>query len=492
MFSHDKLINLVFINEDDYFFSESMLMMSPRQYLWLRLRKGGYRKVFFLDLVYGNLRVSTLEDGVITPVKKLFSKKTDVGKWMTQHLKSEKEAIVCPLHDFDRVFSQDDWAGILRNLLSLTTERCMGLLVLTASPYAEETTPLLLTSPVFDMVEGKSLCREITLMRTAPETELYPALSKAMGESCIFLNRYSRTAIRSLLQMLYMKRGMIKPKEITLEQLASHILHYLEHPDKRADYRLLPYTPSFLQIYQWLNDEDTMNGMIHGAMAEKDEEDSFFPRIYVFYRPGSIFERCLRLKIPFRLREQEQALVAKLSTIQQSLISPHNRLANNKVLDKVERIIDLLSLNDPNDIESERRGINALEFGVYNLYADSGEKEDDIVNILESMLYNIGQSVNYYILRRERSLIPQAKSNPLSEKKAKQLDQQLLIFQKQLEQYDTIISASALNASLKDVLHRLDNLDIDKGDQKHDRTPVVHTTKLSSTEDDVLPLDMYY
>ena len=254
LLSPGRLLHLVFADANDTYYCNEILALDFHQYLWLKLHEQGFGCVYFLArqddavipdiLTYGDdlAKPFKFKSGVFSGKK---SAKKSLCEWITKRLSEsgkELSAIVCTMEDFCAFFSDPDSKEFLQSISS-SKRRC-GSIILTSSPEAEESKPLLLQSMAFEYLGEPGIIG----VRKAGPCDMYGFIKDSMGEGMVYLNTFTKERLHCLIARLLLE-----------DQKRSENCHLQRHME---DYLL-----------QWMNNHDFRNA--------EQQRGSRFPSPYV-------------------------------------------------------------------------------------------------------------------------------------------------------------------------------------------------------------------
>lgn len=467
MFSTDSFIQLVFANEGDTYYCDSLLKLNLNQYLWLSLHEK-YQVVYFLSASDGQLYVRDFGDkdakkfAYNQGVLKKFTGKGNANqfcRWLKEQLvaKTKRCAVVCAMDDLCAVFEAEAWKKAFGELREL--EKATGTFVMVAPPIVERSRALLLDSDIFELLGD----RVIVNARKGIIRNYYASLKSNKGESCVFLNLFTKDRIRTLLDHVLFESGRVYPGDDLLGAMAEYLTQYLnnralqltEHLfGKHFDTVNVLYCELFDQLMKdsvWkelelIGSTILSDGGIASYMAERSidcvEE---YPTVRISYEKGSYAWKCMTLH-PAIMRNREDDFGEPAQDTQlaiyRELCRPQNRTANAEIAKAIETLLMRLhNAQQDGDNGTYKRVLYSIHFCVKCLYTppDSQESVGKIINLLDG--YTILSSEVYQTKRSVLELdgksqygLPEAVANQLKAKK--QMKETLLA------KYDSIIPVS--------------------------------------------------
>ena len=401
MFSRNFMVNLLFANPGDTYYTDGLLQFKDlNEYIWYDIRKNGiFDSVFFLQNEKNFFKVSEMGDctrDMFTPG--IFGwHKSSFRNWMLDRLKDKKRkcAIVCPLSDFCNLLSLKDWAPLLEALQELSAEGgYSGVLILTGPPYVESVRPYLLEGPVFarrDARKGSvSLCPPIAKMREDPVGDRsYDSLKDTMGDACVFLNEFGNRAVEAIVNQAVIRNG----HKVTVDHLlVEDYLKQTLNSRKRGYEPLMELFPGvsidlgFKDLYRMLSNPETWKQVEKLAVEQPVYEEFDSRRVPMFYR-NHVIKRGLALEVPTKgLCEDGKKEFVRFK---QELLTTKNRPLNKTVLEKMESLCENYNLHKRNECCEQqvlRLLLTVLRFCASYLYADVGSKaESTVLKITECM-----------------------------------------------------------------------------------------------------------
>lgn len=469
MFSSNDLVHLVFANETDTYYCSDLLKLDLHQYLWLKLHEN-YSSVYFLSLsestpsikTYGDLKCKAYEPGrKFWKLMGLESEIGELGKWIHKQLtskRSEPAAFVCSLEDFCKASKYPDWANTLNSIAGERNRT--GILVLTVPVSAERSRPLLLHDPVFEYLQENAILDA----RTGTLREMYGAIKRNKGESCVFLNTFSRDSVYSILLhvVLEQKGRFLAPKD--METVTEYLVRYMASLELQHDQPLfksqIPGSyMQFRELYDQLKDESVWKRLTNRRLQEKDLADdqagSAGPAMeyHINRDRGYYAGKCMMLRIPNgikRLDTQAERAADILLAIQRELLRPKNRDENAMLSTKAAGFLARLEGVSSDDLDTYKRILEAIRFCVTWMYTqEQSEEEKQVLEITASLEEYINISVNCYRMRRNVEQITQASgSGTVTDIKIRQTRDRLAAQEKLLRTYQDLVNASIMDLSM--------------------------------------------
>ena len=428
-------IHFVFADADDTYYGRDLLALNLNQYLWMSLHRNGYRAVYFLSKnkdgmagstfsvrTFGDREQQEVPGGVLAllGLKRVDSiSAKNFVPCMNTWLK-EKAAVVCPLDDFCDVLEGAGWEDVFAPEKRTGWQtNYQGILVLTASIYAEDNERYFLESSAFS--EKRLNFEPIAQLRQANCQDLYQCFGQILGNGCLAL--YQPTADR--LAPILTRVLIDHPERIEgvpdLSALAGTLEWYLRDPKGQAETDLKQLaglgTPfhhaPFRKIYDCLSQEETWNALLEqyrrvqkrsGPVSAPGE----FPPI--LRTPGSYAERCLALEVPEEAQAEPklvQEVRARLQSIWNKASSPQNRMENKALIREMQSFLsDIPKAKSKGDIETYCRILYAIDTCLQWISTDSQKERktyEALCSVLETMKRWISLSSQYFDGRQEQA-----------------------------------------------------------------------------------------
>lgn len=453
-------IKLMFAREDDTYFCEDLLQLDLDAYLWRKLHREGYDTVYFLEEADNDFQVKTFgdkgADGYKGRRRLLGGKMDPFSEWMLEKLK-KKTAIVCRLPDFCRVMEQKNRRGGMEALIALgDNPKRKGTLVLVASPVAEDTTGLLLSSPVFGKYDGRCLCKPITDVRGMSVTGLYERLDKDMQSSCESLSSFTWNRVDTLVRHVLMRYPERVRSEEKIKEISRFLTQYLNHPQLRRKFpfpgNVPGYAPNHQQIYQWLRDGAVWERLERYA-GECEDVLEVTPTL-VIRRADSFAGRCIRMELPAKELETHEEAAKLLEELRGELASPKNRMENETVKICLEAFLTEL-VPHPEDWDTIKRRLFAMRFCTRFLYED--ELPNGAATILDNLKHIVRLSSEHF-QRKQNQRFYAFGGSELQAAHERQLNSQLVVVEKQLQQIDSTIRRAIQRLETKDAFQSMTEL----------------------------------
>lgn len=410
MFSSKELISFVFANENDTYYGEDLLKLDLNQYLWEQLHES-YDAVYFLSAGDKSFQVRSFGDlccEKYTPKKfKLFggTPQQEQGKWLLDQLKAKPgrtAAFVCPLEDFCSILSDSRWDEVLEDIVS--EKKRSGIFVLTASATAEQTSALLLESPVFEKLRETS----VTDLRGGALRELYGTLQRRKADSCLFLNAFSWERVHGLLLHLALEHPDRIESAAQLDRMTDYLYAWLLDPDAAGgeplSWELPPCYLSYEKIYEQLRNDhiwaklaEQSTVYAHSEHRERTRERSGID-VPVLRDITTYAGRCLKLRLPRWMQEEEDVreyAQILLKNIRSAVQNPKNRVENRQIASAAEGILDQMHTVRKGDTNTLLQILKALKFCVNYIYTAENEPiAQDVTELIEmhnSVIFESGQ-----------------------------------------------------------------------------------------------------
>lgn len=434
MFPSQQLISYVFANPGDEYRGGDLLTLNLKQYLWRSLHKH-YNTVYFLSSHENRtFRVHTFGDRDAVPYDPPFFKFQEekaFGKWLLEQLCQEREsaaAIVCPLDEFCRVLSGEAWAPILKKI-AVATNRT-GIIVLTASPYAEDSRQYLLESPVFEHLHETAVTENRDWNRERKRC-IYSDILNEKPWHYRRLNIFTAKRINDLLLHICAEDPARCLDDEERKSFAKTLTEHLQS-GKPLPGILQPSQPSryltYKELYALLLDRKVW------------DEARQLPPLYstigvppILRRPDSYAGKCLRLHLPDWALEQSNSVGLKpehiLECIHQIAQFPSNCPETREFEEKACEFLQALRNLEKGDIDTCTLLLDALKFCVrWITVCDKDDDYQDIRNILK--LYTFYTDASAELFRRERNLLqweadPYGTTNSMVWQQLQELRQQL-------------------------------------------------------------------
>lgn len=420
MFSSNNLISYVFANDQDTYYADDLLSLNLEQYLWKSLRRD-YHTVYFLRGTNDGLfTVRTFGDKDAAPCpppakqsRRGPTNEEAFGNWMLHQLcldRNKAVAFICPMTTFCRVFSRDAWAPVLKQLAH--AERRTGIIVLTASPYAEDSRELLLNSPVFDLLNETA----VTESRQGMSRPLYAAIRSKKPRHFLCLNAFTKERVRDLLIHVYAADPVRPLPRCGLDVLAEHLAAYLQGtmpmPEPLAEAFPSPLYLTYANLYDQLCSRSVWDQVLdcvqHPLRDRFPESD--VPCLSILRAPKCYGGRCLNLRLPswvcgttdFNGRHPEDILL----NIRNTVSAPGNRPDSPQIAASACQFLDHLDSLAEGDCNTYLLLLQAVEFCTEQIHlpADSAvdSKFQEAMHIADDLKFCIEQSTECF--KQEQNL----------------------------------------------------------------------------------------
>lgn len=468
LFSPNDLIHLVFADETDTYYCDDLLKPDLHQYLWLKLHKK-YSSVYFLTLSENTFSVKTCGDlncKAYEPPHKLLtwmgfeSEIGGLGKWILKQLtlkRSESAAFVCSLEDFCQAAAEHrDWAGILEDIAGEKART--GIFVLTVPVSVERSRPLLLHDRVFELLRENAVLD----VRNGALREIYGSLKRNKGESCVFLNTFSRDRVYPiLLHVMLEHTGRFLPQK-DREAVTGYLVRYLADLGLQRDHPLFnsrtpgPYM-QFRELYDELKDEKVWELLVDRSLKERSPADSRAGHagsavgFHMTRDKSGYAGKCMTLRIPNgiqRLDAEAGRTAGLLLDIQRELLRPKNRDENEMLAAKAAGFLAKLEAVPPDDPGTYRQILEAIRFCVTRMYVREQSEEERILEIVESLeicveISGICCQARKNVEHNKR----QAASGAMTDISAQKAQAVLAGWEKMLREFQDLVSASTSDLS---------------------------------------------
>lgn len=401
MFSSQQLISYVFANPDDLFYENDLLKLDLQQHLWRSLHRD-YARVYFLNSADGcSFTVHTYGVRAADPARE-----KNFGHWLLDQLclpPQEAAAFVCPLDVFCRVLSQDAWIPVLEQIAA--APKRTGIFVLTASAYAEDSSALLLGSPVFDR-----LMETAVVESRCGNQPLYAAIQKKKAANYLCLNTFTRERIGSLLLHLCSADPGWFLAEQELEDLARYLTDRLQ--SGRPFPELLPPEdhPLYLTytgLHQKLRCKPTWDRLVAASREYQPSRHACAGAALPILRaPQCYAGQCMRLRLPAwsRGKQDSNGLYPEdtLRDIQTLVCAPMNQPEAPEIIDAVQAFLKQLDTLDEGDIDTCSLLLDTMKFCTQWVSACGQDLSQRVREILEGLTVCIKSSIECF--RAERKL----------------------------------------------------------------------------------------
>ena len=483
LLSPGRLLHLVFADSNDIYFCNEILALNYYQYLWLKLHEQGFGCVYFLEkqddeavpdvLTYGDnsAKPFRIKSGIFAGKKN--AKKT-LCEWITKRLSEsgkELSAIVCSMEDFCTLFSDLDSKEFLQGLSSL--KKRSGSIILTASPEAEESKPLLLNSMAFEYLGEPG----IISVRKAGPCDMYGFLKDALGEGMTYLNTFTKERLHCLVTRLLLEAPQRRDSFHLQKHMEDYLFQWMNNDEFRyAEHQqgarfLSPYI-SYLELYNQINEKATW--LYLSARAKRIaqcgdikeyaktiscycvEEDQ--NSLGVRRKAGTYADKCMRLSLNGSndIIDAEYHKAKKLLTeVKQEVCAPKNRADNPIICREIDAFCNQLREVESqytNDYGTLRRCLEAMRFCIKWCYADVDSFEQDSVLVMSELLNSyITLSMRYFVRQRDiaRFQVDQnVKRNPLAAKSLQQLICDFDVSQRMLKSCEQTLEAKIVNFTM--------------------------------------------
>ena len=458
MFSSNALLQIVFADPNDIYFTEGIFQSDLNRYLWYKLHDK-YDTVYFADKdERGEIQVYQYAEvySDYFRAKGLFSisrsPQNNLVKWLRKQLKDKK-------HKSAVVFSLENFCVLFRREKEILTEikaekengEIYGTIILISPLHSEKSSKWLLGGHVFDYLD------EISVNSLKGyHGDIYGFLKSRKQEACVFLNLYTRERISAILNYIILEDDGKFVNSECLECAADYLTQYMNNKymqmtSKRlftADFNLI--NPSYRDFYMQLKDKNIWNELIHrsteikGSIKEKlpnhytDETSVTF---YPLYDDESVEMRCMKLCFAGAIHNAayDEPTIDKLNKIYYEAALYKNREKNYQTEDKLNKFIDELQrLCKGNDSITCGRIVSAVLFCIKWIYADE-KRQEDVMQIISAFEYYIQWSDYCYTMQKNYGSYSYQ-----YESFQRDLEQKRNV----LEQLDRVISLGILNLTV--------------------------------------------
>lgn len=479
MFSSGELLHLVFANEDDIFYCDNLLKLDLNQYLWWTLHKEGYQVVYFLHPERDGFAVRTYGDRKAKPytpesgiLKRFIRSETrQFGDWMIQQLKAkgtEHTAFVCPLRGFCDTAEREEWQKTLEEIAGMKNRT--GIILLTVSPEAEQSRELLLSSKVFDALQE----RPIIDLRDGDVRPVYQSLASRKPNGVVYLNAFTRERMKALLLHVMLDEADYDADSVQLEHCAEYLTQYYINPWLRKCSPLFGTQncneqPKYCEIYRLLMNRKNWNSLMETvqgvycrgrslqaylneiACRYCDEADA---QVRVMRDRNSVAGGCMNLWLPPDMTEADKnAAFEKLVDIQTMLCAQKNRADNRNIEKAMEELLKWQgAAQTDGDFDTLKRVLWSIQFCVQWLYiSENDEKEKSILALYQNLKNVIELShENFQLGGNLARYSNNQMTSQLVEKQVMSLKSLSIAKQKQLEELETLVTASIVKLSVND------------------------------------------
>ena len=503
MFSNSPdRVHFVFADPGDTYYGNDLLALNLNQYLWMKLHRDGYRAVYFLSKnkgsagntfsvrTFGDTEQKEIPGGVLVM---LGLKRADsisaknfmlcMNTWL-----KEKAAVVCPLDDFCDVLEETGWEDAFDSEKKAgRSANCQGILLLTASIYAENNERFLLDSRAFS--ERRLNFEPILQLRKANRQGMYECFAQILGNGCTMLFQPTADRLAPILTRVLMEHPERMDDIPDLSALARTLEWYLRDPSGQAETDMKKLeelgTPfhhaPFRKIYDCLSNEDTWNALLEQHQkVQKRPNSAGMPRFFsmILRTPSSYAERCLSLRVPEDSKADPkliQEAQTRIQSIRKKASSPQNRLENKTLIQEIKVFLsDVPKARSKRDIETYCRILYAIDICLQWIDIDSEEAReqyDALCSVIESMKHWIDLSGQYFDSRQEQARSLQSTNDWAAYQKGANLVTKLKLelSRKALDLYEERIppivsklsfqnSLDSINALTRDLNERLDGL----------------------------------
>ncbi len=425
MFSSISLIQLAFINPHDTYYCDSLLKLDYSQFLWLNLHEK-FDAVYFLTAkennsppnaaIYGDKKANPCtyhQRGFQGFVNRIHGNNhiNRFRNWMKEQLRTERCAMVWNLEDFCRFFSEQPWCDDLHDIARIEGRR--GTIILTVSPFVEKSRSLLLSSGVFDALSESVILNA----RKDLQHNYYAALKNGKGESCVFLNAFTKERVHAMLMHVVFEFSDRFHSVEELDVMSQYLTQYLNNrklqwTDELFEHDFNIINPMYCEIYQQLLKKNVWDrlvktsrkvsesGGVSSYICQKNIEfvDEGKAAVRIAYENGSYAWRCMQLA-PISSNKTNADM---LFTIYQELSSPRNREVNSHVTDAIEKLLTKLhNAQCRRDDGTYQRVLYALQYCVQCLYISS-ENEDAVRKNIDSLNTYVDLSSNLYYMGKQQ------------------------------------------------------------------------------------------
>ena len=356
------LISYVFATPGEEYRGSDLLTLNLNQYLWKSLHRD-FHTVYFLDSqdgctfsvhTFGDRDAKRYKPPIFSSVEKRF------GDWLLEQLclpQDAAAAFVCPMDVFCRVFSRDSWASVLERIASATG--CTGIFVLTASPYAEDSRELLLTSPVFDRLRETAVTENRSQNRC-----IYTALREEKPRHYCTLNSFTKERLDDLLLHICAADPDRCPDPEVRQTYAKNLADYLRSGQPlpwitAASQQSLYLT--YRELYQQLCRRDAWEQMTHLPPQFSSPEPPAILR-----RPDCCAGKCMKLQLPdWALGKRDsngRSPEAILEDIRKALCASTNRLEVPELAKATGVFLQRFKELRPGDLDTCTLLLDALKF----------------------------------------------------------------------------------------------------------------------------------
>lgn len=437
MFSSSALVQIVFAEQNDNYFLESIFKTDLNHYMWYELHDK-YNTVYFVDgEIKGDIRISHYQEKYVDNFKSRGFFKDTISKWLRRQLKEtrNKSAVVFSLESFCNIFENEE--TFLREIKKdKDNGNIHGTIVLTVSPNVRKSLQLLLTSSVFEYLDEQPV-----LFLRQYDDNIYTCLKSRKQDACVFLNVYTRECITNIIHYIILEDGSRFSGYSDLDSIIDYLTQYINNKymqmtTKRLfknDFVLI--NPSYRSLYAQLKDKNVWNELVSRSVEYKGRLKENLPNNYIdentirfcpSYDDETIEMRCMKLCFAGAIYDSayDEQTIVNLNDIYQKISYHKNREKNHKLEEKLNELIDELQKAQSNkDNGTCGRVVSAILFCTKWLYEGSDDQEQ-VMKWVDFFKASIQISSCYYEITKDfnSSAYQQESTKQKIEKYAMQLD----------------------------------------------------------------------
>lgn len=452
MFSSIDPIHIVFANEGDTYFCNSLMKLNLNRYLWLTLHEK-YKSVYFMEDRDGSCHMYTYGD---TAAKNIMQEEPKSGGFLFKKPKGDNvksrilreledrndnaSAFVCSIFDFCNLFKDESDKDLLNSIVS--SRKRSGIIVLTAPPEIDLTRDLFLNSPVFEYLKEPW----VRSVRTSSAVRMYDKIKDTKSISCVNLNYFTKERIKNVLNCIMIEDDTKYLSVGDLQKVIDYLYQYLNDwnfrvyettlPDNQLDYRT-----RYSDLYGYCKDKSTWKKLVDRSLKFNSQEElrqyldslhcQFREDIDVFkgknfYRaPNSYAEGIIRYCSTNNFNHisgtdelVRYEVLRLISDLRKEVVHVRSGTENAKIAAKADSMVTKLSTySGYKDYISNIYTLRALKFVVNNITTPDGtEKEKDVIKIAEEYDAFINTSLSLFIAEHDLDAARRNASGTLSQK----------------------------------------------------------------------------
>lgn len=449
MFSVGTGLQLVFADENDSYFTQSLLRLNLHQFLWLSLREQ-YSAVCFLRASEDDkgFSIHTFGDcNKILPsdwlhgAQQTLSSAGKAQKCFQKWLKG-KTAIVCPALDFYKVMSRANWKECFDKIVKLIhAPSGNGALVLTASCYAEDN---MQWQHKDSILAQEAFC--VALRKTILNHETYEYLQQSMPGRCTFLSAYSMETVYPIV----LRAAMGKPERLEqlddLERISACLIAACSGNGTRRAPGNIGGRITFAALYQALLRDSFWDELARESAGGANQSVKGRAMFHVAH---SYAAKCAELPLPKAL-EEDGATAQAIRHIGAVVCNPYCCAENQSIVTELEALLDrALRQWKAKDINTYKICIQAIDFAIGHVHDWQEDIVENVINIIKSYQTYINLSDQYEKARKlEAKTVAQSR---LGLEVRKRITAQLEVLPKQMNQCQDAILAMTVKLSTVEI-----------------------------------------